>query len=78
MMDSASPTKAVTKEACQVASNVFGLSHAVVHCNESTTLEDFSDSILVEAAGGEICHGDSSHNVDNVCLLNLQPGIACH
>ncbi|KAA6408637.1 MAG: hypothetical protein FRX48_07719 [Lasallia pustulata] len=30
-----------------VAANIFGLSHAVLHCSESTTLEDFSNGILV-------------------------------
>ncbi|MCJ1457669.1 hypothetical protein MMC28_008038 [Mycoblastus sanguinarius] len=33
-----------------IASNVFGLSHTVLHCSNSTTLEDFSDGILVDAA----------------------------
>lgn len=31
----------------QVASNVFGLSHAMLHCSESTTLDDFSNGVLV-------------------------------
>ena len=26
---------------------MFGLSHAVLHCSESTTLEEFSNGILV-------------------------------
>ena len=30
-----------------MAANVFGLSHAVLQCSESTTLEDFSSGILV-------------------------------
>ncbi|MCJ1433240.1 hypothetical protein MMC27_002599 [Xylographa pallens] len=30
-----------------IVSNVFGLSVAVVHCSQSTTLEDFSSGILI-------------------------------
>jgi hypothetical protein len=32
---------------CQVASNVFGLTWAVLECNEQTTLDDFGYGILV-------------------------------
>ncbi|KAL9131803.1 MAG: hypothetical protein Q9217_000330 [Psora testacea] len=34
----------------KVASNVFGLSHAVVQCDASTTVDDFSNGILLEGA----------------------------
>lgn len=34
----------------QVASNVYGLPHAVVRCSESTTLEQFSTGILVDGS----------------------------
>jgi hypothetical protein len=33
---------------CQVASNVFGLTWAVLDCNEQTTLDDFGYGILVD------------------------------
>ncbi|MCJ1303069.1 hypothetical protein MMC08_005876 [Hypocenomyce scalaris] len=38
---------ALEQELQLVATNVFGLSHAVLHCSESTTLEEFSNGILV-------------------------------
>ncbi|KAK0507808.1 hypothetical protein JMJ35_009697 [Cladonia borealis] len=43
-----SALESLEQELRLVASNLFGLSHAVVHCDESTTGEDFSDGILVE------------------------------
>lgn len=32
-----------------IASNVFALYHTVLHCNHSTTLEDFRDGILIDS-----------------------------
>lgn len=32
----------------QIASNVFGLSHATIHCTSSTTLDEFSNGVLVD------------------------------
>lgn len=37
----------------QVASNVFGLTQAVVDCNEHTTLDDFANSIFADDAGSK-------------------------
>ena len=47
--------KALLTRIWQVASNVFGLAYAVLHCSESTTLEDFSNGILVagKSSAGE-------------------------
>lgn len=32
----------------QIASNIFGLSLATVHCTSSTTLDEFSNGVLVD------------------------------
>jgi hypothetical protein len=50
----------------QVASNVFGLSHAVVHCNKSTTLEDFSNGILVECDRESVLPEDPENGPDSI------------
>ncbi|KAL2048159.1 hypothetical protein N7G274_000070 [Stereocaulon virgatum] len=48
-----------------VASNIFGLSYTVVHCNNSSTLEDFSAGILVEGSMPDIEHEDSGMTIDS-------------
>ena len=46
----------------QVASNVFGFSHVVLRCTESTTLDDFSNGILIDGI-------DGPHRIANVIIL---------
>ena len=60
---------------CQVASNLFGLSHAVVHCDETTTGEDFSDGVLVDNENHHRIDHDNVENgpsSENVCLMPVQ------
>ena len=40
-------------KAGQIASDVFALSYSVLHCSKSTTLESFSDGILVESRSSD-------------------------
>ncbi|KAI9763293.1 MAG: hypothetical protein M1840_000775 [Geoglossum simile] len=41
-------TEALVQELQLAASKIFGLSHAVLTCSQSTTLDDFGDAILIE------------------------------
>ncbi|KAK5241148.1 hypothetical protein LTR16_009710, partial [Cryomyces antarcticus] len=47
--DCTEDTRLSTDAAPQVASDVFGLSSAVLHCSERTGLDDFSAAILTHA-----------------------------
>ncbi|CAD6585079.1 MAG: hypothetical protein ASARMPRED_002006 [Alectoria sarmentosa] len=49
-----------------IAANVFALSHNELHCNESTTLEDFSDGILVESIpSNRLDNGETGTSMDS-------------
>ncbi|MCJ1256161.1 hypothetical protein MMC24_003981 [Lignoscripta atroalba] len=53
---------ALQEELQLIASNVFGLSAAVVQCSESTTLDDFSSGVLVR--GKQPAEGEESYAAD--------------
>ncbi|KAL9633813.1 MAG: hypothetical protein Q9164_004473 [Protoblastenia rupestris] len=46
-----------------IASNVFGFSHIVVQCDESTSVEDFSNGILVKGAAGQDTRNKDDHRI---------------
>ena len=60
-------SKSFTEGFDQIASNVYGLSAAVIHCSQNTTLEDFSYGILVE---GKPDAEDEIHDSIDVKVLS--------
>jgi hypothetical protein len=48
----------------QVASNVFGLTYAVLRCNEHTTLDDFGSGILVKNEKEDFFGSTNAANVN--------------
>lgn len=56
----------------QIASNVFGLSHAVIDCTEQTTLEDFDNALYTEAPVSP--RADSPARYRHDCHLLPSPG----
>ncbi|MCJ1480130.1 hypothetical protein MMC06_000284 [Schaereria dolodes] len=59
--------EALQEELQLIASNVFGLAAAVIQCSETTTLDEFSNAILVEADHLENDEEDFI-NARKVCL----------
>jgi hypothetical protein len=45
----------------KIATNVFGLSYALVDCSPTTTLDDFKQSVLLNVPNSSNQHGTSSH-----------------
>ncbi|MCJ1463514.1 hypothetical protein MMC07_002122 [Pseudocyphellaria aurata] len=52
---------AIGEEIQLIASNVFGLSHAIVHCTSSTTLDEFSNGVLADR---DFYHGPDATRED--------------
>lgn len=52
----------------------------MVHCNESTTLEDFNTGILVDGHPGSIDHEDSEKDLEldhvGLILLTIEFGLS--
>ena len=48
----------------QISSDVFGLSPAIIRCNESTTLDDFRDGLLIEGRPDEDNSSIRAHGVE--------------
>lgn len=61
-------------KSCQITSNIFDLSHTVLHCNHLTTLEDFSDGILVDSKlGNRLDDGEIGTSMDSDQVSSEKP-----